>query len=831
MPVFGGKRARINAAWHRRILAGTSLATLFSTTQAADAAQLSTYAFGHDSFQVAWFSALFGAVAFGVANAVVLLRSRRRFQAMANKLKTENSGLKLRLDRFEALLDTDDQRLVIWDGSIDEPLVVGGLDPACGAPRGAQGLLAFGNWLEPASASTLEAEIDALRSRGVAFMRTLPTRSGGSVEVTGRTAGGWAVLRLRDLTGERLKQARLTDSHARLEQQFETVRGLLNELPGPVWLRDADGSVSWVNKAYSEAVEASDADAVVHDKTEFLDAAGRKALGADRGEDKSFQARMPIISAGERRVFDVIDVVGTSGSAGMAIDINEMEQVREELKRTVEFHARTLDQLATAVAIFGPDRRLQFYNAAFQSLFGLDSAFLEGGPENGAVLDAMRAARKLPEQADYRDWRRKHLEAYRSLEADDFWWHLPDGQTLRVVANPHAQGGVTYIYENVTERLELESRYNALIRVQGETLDHLSEAVAVFGSDGRLRLWNPAFGSIWQLSEDDLADSPHIATIVGICARLHPDPDVWKELSTLVTGLADNRSRAAGRMERPDGNVIDYATVPLPDGGTLIAFVNATDTVNVERALRDKNDALREADQLKNTFIQQVSYELRSPLTNIIGFAQLLSDSKFGDLSEKQSEYTDYIMSSSSALLAIINDILDLATIDAGIMELDLGEVDIAAAIDGAVEGLKDRMVEANIELRTDVPDNVGVLIADERRLRQVLFNLISNALRFSEEGSSVELTCLRTPGDLRFVVRDHGCGISQEHLDEVFSRFVGHTSGQRRRGAGLGLAIVKSFVELHGGMVEIQSEEGVGTTVICKFPLRPQIPEREAAE
>ena len=831
MPVLGGKRARFNAAWHRGILAGTSLATLLSTTQAADAAPLFTYAYGLNSFQVAWFSALFGAVAFGVANAVVLLRNRRRFQAMTNKLKIDNADLKLRLDRFEALLDTDDQRLVIWDGRPGDPLVIGGLDPACGAPRGVQGLLAFGNWLEPGSAANLEAEIDALRTRGQTFMRTLPTRSGGSVEASGRTAGGWAVLRLRDLTGERLAQARLTESHARLEQQLATVRDLLNELPGPVWLRDADGAVSWVNKAYAEAVEAGDTEAAVRDKVEFLDAAGRKALGGNRDAGESFQARMPIISAGERRVFDVIDMSGEAGSAGMAIDINEMEQVREELKRTVEFHARTLDQLATAVAIFGPDRRLQFYNAAFQSLFGLESGFLEGCPENGAVLDAMRAARKLPEQADYRDWRRKHLEAYQSLEPDDFWWHLPDGQTLRVVANPHAQGGVTYIYENVTERLELESRYNALIRVQGETLDHLSEAVAVFGSDGRLRLRNPAFGAIWQLSEEDLADSPHIATIVGICARLHPDPDTWKELTTSVTGLAENRSRAAGRMERPDGNVIDYATVPLPDGGTLIAFVNATDTVNVERALRDKNDALREADQLKNTFIQQVSYELRSPLTNIIGFAQLLSDSKFGDLTGKQSEYTNYIMSSSSALLAIINDILDLATIDAGIMELDLGEVDITAAVDGAVEGLKDRLVEADIELRADVPDNIGVLIADERRLRQVLFNLMSNALRFSEKGGVVELTCARTPSDLRFVVRDHGCGISQEHLDNVFSRFVGHTSGSRRRGAGLGLAIVKSFVELHGGTVEIQSQEGVGTTVICKFPVRTQIPEREAAE
>jgi PAS domain-containing protein len=165
------------------------------------------------------------------------------------------------------------------------------------------------------------------------------------------------------------------------------------------------------------------------------------------------------------------------------------------------------------------------------------------------------------------------------------WWHLPDGRTLRVIANPHPQGGVTYIYENVTEQLDLESRYNALTRVQGETLDNLSEAVAVFGSDGKLRLWNPAFGRIWDLEEEQLSRFPHVKEVVSACALNDYEKTAWQQLASSVTGLVDNRTQNVSRLERHNGAVLDYATVPLPDGGTLVTFVDVTDSVNVERAL------------------------------------------------------------------------------------------------------------------------------------------------------------------------------------------------------------------------------------------------------
>ncbi|WP_181708611.1 PAS domain-containing sensor histidine kinase [Chthonobacter rhizosphaerae] len=844
MPDFGRKRRRIRSAARRpRWLIGSFAAasrpvapsllgaTVLATPAFAQAVRFQNDGVQFDTIQVAWFSALVGAICFAVVSAGALIRARGRAEKDRADLIVQTADLKLAADRAEAVLNADDQRVVIFPTGSEAPIVMGSLPEGAGAPKGKMAFLAFGQWLDAPSSQRLAERLDALRNRGEPFSDILRTASGTHLEATGRVAGSRAFARFRNLTRERLQYVELAERHERQRREVDTLHSLLEALPMPVWTRDRDGRITWVNKAYARAVEVANTTVAVDAGHELLDTAGRQAVAASRADTDVFRQRLSVVTAGTRRVFDVVDAVSPEGSAGIATDVSDLERAQVELKRTHDSNASTLDQLATAVAIFGADRRLQFYNAAYRSLFGLDTKFLESKPEDGAILDQLRALRKLPEQADYRSWRRDMLASYQAMEPRETWWHLPGGQTLRVVANPHPQGGVTYVYENVTERLELESRYNALIRVQGETLDHLSEGVAVFGSDGRLRLWNPAFAGLWRLDDAALTGRPHVNDVVGRCRILHDDDEVWERIRMAIAGLADTRTRLSGRLERRDGGVIDFTTVPLPDGATLVTFVNVTDTVNVERALVDKNEALEAADQLKNTFIQHVSYELRSPLTNIIGFAQLLGDENAGPLNPKQREYTGYILGSSSALLAIINDILDLATVDAGVMELDLADVDIAATVDAAAAGLRDRLTEARINLKLDVPASIGHFVADEKRIRQILYNLLSNAVAFSDDGGVVEVVCRREGRSILFTVRDHGRGIPEDYLDAVFARFESRPVGARRRGAGLGLSIVKSFVELHGGTVEIVSNEGQGTTVTCRLPDTPGVTRTSGVE
>jgi signal transduction histidine kinase len=752
----------------------------------------------------------------GLFASAFLFRMRKAADRAETDARHDIGTLQAEVDRLKALLLSEPQILVTWTADSERPEIIG--DSNIVVPGDvAERVLAFGTWLEPISARRIEQALDTLRREGRSFVLAFTTRGGRPIEAEGRAIGGRAVLRLRDVSGIEQELLDLAARHDQLLSEVETMRALFEALPSPVWIRNGAEQLIFVNSAYARAVEAENPADAVKRRLELLDQAARADVARVRLASQPFVGRLAAITAGARHIFEVVDAPSAAGSSGIAIDRTEVETMRAELARMIEAHRRVLDQLATGVAVFNAGRKLIFYNTAFRSLFELDSGFLEQTPTDSAVLDSLRSERNLPEEHDFRQWKQQLYEAYRSVEPKEHMWHLPDGRTLRVVTTPNPEGGVTYLYDDVTERLDLYRRYDALIKVQSETLDHLAEAVAVFGSDGRIRLHNPAFQRMWKLSHDALDQRPHVDAVTAWCQALHDNNAVWRNLRASVTAI-DNREPISARIERRDGAVLDLTTMPLPDGATLVTFQDRTDTVNVERALRERNEALEAADSIKIDFVHHVSYELRSPLTNIIGFANLLGDPGFGSLTQKQDEYLGYITASTNALLALINNILDLATIDAGAMTLNLGDVDIRASMEAAAEGVQDRLVKNRITLDIRASENIGSFTADERRLRQILFNLLSNAVGFSPAGETVTFVAERRPEAVIFRVTDRGPGIPPEVKDKVFDWFETDSMGSQHRGPGLGLSLVRSFVELHGGTVAIDSTPGQGTTVTCTF-------------
>jgi len=770
-----------------------------------------------DRHEIAVLVLVLGVILFAVVTAILLVRTRARLARAEVVSRDEIVALRTDLDRANALLASEPQVIVDWPAGCDEPTLSG--DPALIEVPALHRVLAFGTWLDVKRARAMEQAVDALRKRGEAFAMTLTTLGGHPIEAHGRAIGGRAVLRLKDASGIKRDLVELLSRHEALRTEVASLRALIEVLPSPVWTRDATGRLSFVNSAYARAVEVDNPSDAVGQGFELLDRAARENIAKARQSSGSFAGRLPAVVAGARRSFDVFDFRTETGSAGIAIDATEAESMRMALARMVDAHRRTLDQLSTGVAMFGADRRLRFYNSAYRALWDLEPAYLDQQPTDSAILDALRTRRRLPEEQDFRQWKAQLHEAYRAVEAKEYTWHLPDGRTLRVVTTPDPDGGVTYLFHDVTERLDLDRRFEEMIRVQGETLDNLAEGVAVFASDGRLRLHNSAFARMWNLSLQALDERPHIETVTALTRPLHGDNPTWQALRNFVTAI-DGRQPIEDRLERRDGSVVDCRTVPLPNGATLVTFHDVTDSVNVERALRERNEALEDADKIKIDFVHHVSYELRSPLTNIIGFVHLLSDPSTGPLQPKQREYLDYITVSTNTLLALINNILDLATIDAGRMQLNLGPVDIRATMDASAEGVQDRLVAAGLVLDIRAPQNIGSFVADERRVRQILFNLLANAVSFSPPGGKVTLLADRRPDAIVFSVTDHGPGIPPHVLEKVFDWFETHSLGSQHRGPGIGLSLVRSFVELHGGKVAISSTVGEGTTVTCTFPL-----------
>ena len=240
------------------------------------------------------------------------------------------------------------------------------------------------------------------------------------------------------------------------------------------------------------------------------------------------------------------------------------------------------------------------------------------------------------------------------------------------------------------------------------------------------------------------------------------------------------------------------------------------------REIADKSAQLEAASRHKSEFLANMSHELRTPLNAIIGFSEVLTERMFGELNEKQDEYLRDIYASGQHLLSLINDILDLSKIEAGRMELEAGDFDLPSAIDNALILVRERATRRGITLGRTIDEQVGMLRGDERKVKQVLLNLLSNALKFTPEGGRIDVRAGVHDAVAEVSVTDTGVGIAPEDQEAVFEEFrqVG-TADKKVEGTGLGLALSRKFIELHGGRIWVKSEVGKGSTFTFTLPVR----------
>ena len=684
----------------------------------------------------------------------------------------------------------------------------------------------------PGGFQSLGQKAAALRHEGRAFDLDLDLTDGRVIAVAGRAVAPLSlVLWFTDVSQTRGEAADLLRSAAAAAAEARELRRILDTLPLPVWRRGADLALAWCNAAYAAMVE-SDRAGVAAQQIELvsgLDPAQARKLAARarEGADGVSETRHVVV-AGDRRALRIFEVpLEDGGLVGTAADVTELERSEADLVRHVDAHAEVLQHLATAISIFGPDKRLLLYNRAFARLWRLEESWLAQSPSFAEFLEELRENRRLPEQVDWQAYKQDRLALFTSvIEPYEELMHLPDERTLRLVVTPHPFGGLLVTYEAVTDQLVLQRARNTLIAVQRATLDNLYEGVAVYGGDGRLKLWNPAFAKIWQLDAAFLASEPHISNLVEAQRALFDNGGDWALRKGRVLKVFIKRRARQGRIERPDGSVVDFASVPLPDGAMLFTYLDVTDSMRIERALRDRNEALQAADQLKSEFIANVSYELRTPLNTIIGFAEIIANRYFGELNQRQLEYADGILASSHHLLLLINDILDLASIEAGHMSLERESFDLHATLVAILGLTRERARRQNLTVEYDCPADIGWIEADERRIKQILFNLMSNAMKFTPAGGVITLGARRSADEVTLSVADNGVGIPEAEQSQVFERFSKSSNSGRQPGAGLGLSLVRSFIELHGGVVELSSVPGQGTAVTCHLPLHPALQE-----
>ncbi len=753
-------------------------------------------------------AAAFAAVCLALAASLWAVSVRRRAERRVAAASDRLARLEGLADATQASAEAfDSAMLTVEDGRAElawggDSLALAGSVLGVPEPRGdadPQAVIDALMAADPDHRRRLKALFDS--GQACAFQARGP---GGAVVVDGRASGAVAWLRL---------QPSLPNDGGL--PPAPRLAALLDALPVPAWLAHGAGLI-WANKAWLDAVESPSVEDALARKLAFDRGANALvAEAAQLGERREAQRWTPV--GGQRRAFRLSAQPLEGGDIGAwALDVSETEEVKEALKRHTEAHDETLNHLADAVAIFGPDKRLSFHNTAFAALWSLEPAWLADKPSHAELLDRLRQRRRLPETADYARWKRDELGWYEAISpSPDDLWTLPDGRTLRVVRQPHPFGGLLILFSDMTGELRLKAQYNALIQVQQATLDKLNDAVAVFGSDGRLRLYNDAFARFWNVTAADLDEAYDFDGIVQLCVpRLH-DQQFWRELKGRVTDPDPGaRIPISGETKSSDDRIIAFQSRPLPDGATLVAFADITDTRRLEKAVSDREAALAEAERLKRDFVGNVSYELRTPLTTIIGYSELLERS--GDaMPERARGHVSAVRAAASQLARSIDDVLDMAQIDAGEMALDIGDVGIKGLLDGAAERWAREAEAAGVAVHVACDDAIGLIRADAPRLGQSIDHLVENALMQTPRGGKVTLAARRATSEVQIQISDTGRGIPFHVQAHIFDRFTGRDRG----GPGLGLALVKALIELHGGWVALESEPGQGATFTCHLP------------
>ncbi len=696
------------------------------------------------------------------------------------------------------------ERLAAWFGCSSMPQFLHGLaGPESGLP------------VEEAEA--LWDAVEKTRSSAAPLRMLLhPGSRNHALNVIGHLAdpqiapGGSVMLWVFDASDSAAEIARLSGEAERLRGDFHALVGLIEAAPVPMWFRDADGHLRLVNSAYVAAVGAQSADEVVTGEIELVEAVegltAPEVAAQARSSQRPIERNAMITIDGNRRAFRVSDLpVGEDGVAGYAVDVEDLEQLHREYRAFRAAQRALLDQMSSGVAQFDHARNLIFTNLPMQRIFKLPAGIGQEAMPVGRVFDLMRDQGRLPEVRDFPAWRDEHLGWFTASEVKDEEWALPDGTHLRVVAQPMPDGGLVMIFEDRTEQLKLASARDTLLRTRNATFDNLFEGLVVLAPDGRLQIWNRRFAGEWNLREKLLADHPHIDALLDAMSPSLENSADTSRIRLVIEAATLQREQTGGRVNLADGRVLALMGVPLPDGNGMLTSLDITDSQKAEAALRDRNAALVEADAMKTRFLANMSYEFRTPLTSIAGFAEMLRVGVAGDLTDVGQEYVTAILDSTERLSQQIEAVLDLTQSEAGLMPLAEEEVELMPLVTGIVQEREKKIEASGLTFNLRGDRSSGSVRGDARQLGRAIGNLIDHAIASSAREGRINM-------DLRR--RRQGVSITIAHENSAKG-----VSGNAQTSAGLNLPLARELIEAHSGSLDYAEDSRGRVTATIVLP------------
>ena len=511
---------------------------------------------------------------------------------------------------------------------------------------------------------------------------------------------------------------------------------------------------------------------------------------------------------------------------GLLLDITSQKKAQ---LRAAQAETRLLDALESmedGFAIFDADDRLAVFNDRYRSILPHPVLIEEGS----RFEDILRRVISAGNYGTSEDMAVRRIAVHRCL-AEPLECQIADGRWLRICERRTRDGGVVTVLSDISHHRERENLLTEGRARLAVIIAHMADGVGMFDANMRLLICNDRYRKMFVLPPELVEPGTRLDAMLAFRAE-RGDFGQEDHQQQIRQNLALADFSRSFRMEgmRPDGHSIEIRGNPLPGGGVVLTCTDITIHKRAEEAMRTARDAAWDATRAKSDFLANMSHELRTPLNAIIGFADVMNSELFGPLGTRYHEYIRDILDSGRHLLALINEILDLSKVEAGRLELDEEEVDLNEEVAVCLPMIESRAERTGCHIESLLPADLPKIRGDSRRIRQILLNLLTNAVKFTNPGGLVTVKSHpNNDGGLDITISDTGIGIGAEDIPLVLENWGQARSDRSQEGSGLGLPLSKKLMELHEGRLTLVSQPNQGTTVTLWFPpnrlLQPSSP------
>ncbi|HUK06699.1 MAG TPA: PAS-domain containing protein [Stellaceae bacterium] len=510
------------------------------------------------------------------------------------------------------------------------------------------------------------------------------------------------------------------------------------------------------------------------------------------------------------------------GYRGIGRDITQAVAAEARASAAQRRLGDALESIPDALLLIDAEDRIVLCNSRYRALHHEIEDMLMPGVAFSDVVAAFSVRLHPNDPAAAEAWRRQRIRRHGLFDS----WIIRrphNGRWYHISERPTAEGGTVLMQIDITDLKRREQEFAEKTQLLQATLDNMQQGLLVLDADLCVKAWNYRLLQLLDVEPDVVeTGKPVIELFRAIGNRGEYGAG---DIETLIRGRMEQLRKLdppIRERRRPDGTVMEQRRVRMPDGGILITYNDITETRRVERDLRRAKDEAELASRSKTEFLANMSHEFRTPLNAIIGFSDVLVGQLFGTLGD--ARYADYardIRDSGLHLLNLINDVLDVAKIEFGKVEITDETVDFGAVVDSCVRLMRERAETAGVKLRVELAPELPALRGDSRRLKQILINLLSNSVKFTPGGGSITISATADPRGFRVCVSDTGIGIAPEDLETALSPFgqIDSRLARKYQGTGLGLPLTKAMTELHGGTLELRSSPGQGTAATVFLP------------